>query len=57
MSQSNWRTPTIVLIAAAITLGLSMGIRQTFGLFLGPLTEFHRMGRGEFGLADRKSVV
>jgi len=51
MTQAPWRSATLILIAAAVVLGLSMGIRQSFGLFLAPMTEFHAIGRGEFGLA------
>jgi len=51
MTHGSWRTPTLVLISAGIVLGLSMGIRQSFGLFLGPMTEYHHIGQQEFGLA------
>jgi hypothetical protein len=30
---ANWRTPTVVLVCAAIILTLALGVRQTFGLF------------------------
>ncbi|HKY94181.1 MAG TPA: MFS transporter [Kiloniellales bacterium] len=51
MTHASWRTPTVVIVAAGIVLGLSMGIRQSFGLFLAPMTEYHRIGQAEFGLA------
>jgi predicted MFS family arabinose efflux permease len=51
MTHASWRTTTVVMIAAGIVLGLSMGIRQSFGLFLAPMTEFHHIGQQEFGLA------
>ena len=51
MTQASWRTTTVVMIAAGVVLGLSMGIRQSFGLFLAPMTEFHHIGQQEFGLA------
>ncbi|MGM0559982.1 MAG: MFS transporter [Pseudomonadota bacterium] len=34
MRQAWWRTPLVALIAAAVILSLSMGLRQTFGLFI-----------------------
>ncbi|WP_022728351.1 MFS transporter [Fodinicurvata sediminis] len=37
MRQAWWRDPLIALIAAAVILSLSMGLRQTFGLFIEPL--------------------
>lgn len=37
MTQSWWRHPLLVLIAGGIVLGLGMGLRQTFGLFLEPI--------------------
>ncbi len=51
MTQSGWRSPSIILLSAAIVLGLSMGLRQAFGLFLAPMTLDLGIGRGEFGLA------
>ena len=51
MTQSGWRTPLVVLVSAGLVLGLSMGLRQSFGLFLAPMTLDLGIGRGEFGLA------
>jgi hypothetical protein len=33
-----WRTPLVVLIAGCVVLSLNMGLRQTHGLFIGPMT-------------------
>ena len=41
----------LVLAAAMLVLGLNMGVRQTFGLFLAPMSEALTLGRGTFSLA------
>jgi MFS family permease len=41
----------VVLICGAAVLGLNMGIRQTFGLFMEPMTADLGIGRGSFSLA------
>lgn len=41
----------MVLFAGATVLALNMGIRQTFGLFLEPMTEALEVGRSAFSLA------
>ncbi|MBL6958201.1 MAG: MFS transporter [Rhodospirillales bacterium] len=41
----------LVLLAGAVILSLSMGIRQTFGLFLGPMTQVLETGRESFAFA------
>lgn len=51
MSRSDWRLPVVVLISGAAVLGLNMGVRQTFGLFLEPMTADLGIGRGTFALA------
>jgi MFS family permease len=41
----------LVLFAAMVVLGLNMGVRQTFGLFLEPMTAALDVSRGTFSLA------
>ncbi len=47
-SARSWRTPMLVLAAAAITVILSMGLRSSFGLFLRPMTADLGWGREVF---------
>ncbi len=51
MSRGGWRLPIVVLICGGIVLGLNMGLRQTFGLFLEPMTADLGISRGSFSLA------
>jgi len=51
MSPAFTRNPTILIIAAALVISLSMGIRSTFGLFQGPMTMELGFGRESFGFA------
>jgi predicted MFS family arabinose efflux permease len=44
-------TATLALAAGALILTLAMGIRQSFGLFLGPVCLSLQVGREAFGLA------
>ena len=41
----------LVVLCGALMIALSMGIRQSFGLFLSPLTETLSLGRETFSLA------
>ena len=43
--QSNWRTPLIVILAGALIVNFSMGIRHGMGLFLTPMTSDLHMSR------------
>ena len=47
----DWRTPTVVLVAAALILTVAMGIRHGFGLFLQPISSDMGWGRETFALA------
>ena len=47
----DWRTPTVVLVASALVLSVSMGIRNGFGLFLQPVSLEMGWGREIFALA------
>ncbi len=51
MNSKTWRMPVVVLLCGGGVLALSMGIRQTFGLFLEPMTLALDIGRGNFALA------
>jgi MFS family permease len=46
-----WRTPGRMLAAGAVLLALSLGIRHTFGLFLGPMTRDNGWTREVFAFA------
>jgi len=45
------RLPLVILLCGASVLALNMGVRQTFGLFLEPMTLDLGIGRGSFSLA------
>jgi predicted MFS family arabinose efflux permease len=45
------RLPLIILVCGASVLALNMGVRQTFGLFLEPMTLDLGISRGSFSLA------
>ncbi len=51
MGVKSWRQPALVLFCGAAILALNMGVRQTFGLFLEPMTSDLGIGRGSFALA------
>ena len=46
-----WRSPTAVIIAGCLIAMVNIGVRSSFGLFLGPLTMDHGWTRQDFGLA------
>ena len=49
--QTNWRTPVVVILAGALIVNFSMGIRHGMGLFLLPMTNEVQMSREAFSLA------
>lgn len=51
MTQSNWRTPAIVLACGGIVLTVSLGVRHNFGLYLQPMTMDLGIGRETFAVA------
>lgn len=51
MAMTTWRVPTVVLVCGATVLAFNMGTRQTFGLFLEPMTLDLGIGRANFALA------
>ncbi|HYR35598.1 MAG TPA: MFS transporter [Burkholderiales bacterium] len=51
MSRTSWRTPAVVLICGGLILMLALGIRQSFGLFLRPMTIDLGCGREVFSFA------
>ena len=51
MQRPFWRLPVVVLIAGATILTLSIGIRNSFGLFLAPMSGDLGLGREIFALA------
>lgn len=51
MSKSSWRNPAVVLACACLILMLSLGTRQSFGLFLQPLSSGRGWGREIFAFA------
>ena len=51
MNRADWRTPSIVLACGSIILMLSLGTRQSFGLFLQPMSSDLGWGRETFAFA------
>ncbi len=51
MNSADWRTPSIVLACGSIILMLSLGTRQSFGLFLQPMSSDLGWGRETFAFA------
>ena len=49
--QTNWRTPTLILICGGILMTIAMGARHGFGLFLQPMSMAHGWGRETFAFA------
>lgn len=47
----SWRTPTVVLLCGGLILMLALGTRQSFGLFLRPMTIDLGCGREVFSFA------
>ena len=50
-ANSNWRTPAVVLVCGSIVLMLSLGTRQSFGLYLRPMSFDLGWGREVFAFA------
>ena len=48
---SSWRTPIFILIAGTVITALCVGMRNTFGLFLTPMTEAYGWSIEGFALA------
>ena len=48
---AGWRTARVMLLCAGVAVGVSMGIRHTFGLFLPPMTQDMGWGREVFAFA------
>lgn len=57
MQERDWRTPALVLVAGAAVLFLSLGIRQSYGLFLKPISDMLGGGRATFAFAIAVQVV
>jgi MFS family permease len=51
MNATNWRSPAVVLACGSIILMLSLGTRQSFGLFLQPMSGDLGWGRETFAFA------
>ena len=49
--QRSWRTPVVVLVCGTLVMMLAFGIRQTYGLFLTPISETLGWPRGIFSFA------
>jgi MFS family permease len=51
MAGTSWRAPLVVLVCGGLTLALALGLRQSFGIFLTPMSGQFGWGREVFALA------
>ena len=51
MTTASWRTPVVIIFAGSVVLAMNMGLRQTFGLFMEPITLDLGITRTNFSLA------
>lgn len=52
-----WQTPTLILVCGGRVLMLALGTRQSFGLFLRPMSVDLGYGRAIFSFAIALSLV
>lgn len=52
-----WRTPIVILICGTVIVLMSFGVRQTYGLFLPPISEANNWNAGVFSLAMALQVL
>lgn len=52
-----WQTPLLIMLAGALVLVLTSGVRGSFGLFLVPMTDAFGWGRSPFALAAALSTL
>lgn len=59
MTQSSWRRPLVVMVLATLVIFVSFGTRQSFGLFLRPITMDMGWGREalSFALATQSLMI
>jgi len=50
-------SPRMLLVCAVVLCAVSMGLRQSFGLFLAPMTAFHGWTASAFALAIAAQVL
>ncbi|MEM7378867.1 MAG: MFS transporter, partial [Pseudomonadota bacterium] len=48
---ARWQSPALVIVAACLIATIGFGVRSSFGLFLGPITEAKGWSRETFALA------
>lgn len=53
----SWRTPTVILSCATLILLLTFGVRQTYGIFLAPMSEAQSWPIGVFSFAMALQVL
>ena len=51
MHKTSWRTPLVVLICGSAILMICFGVRQNYGLLMGPISADMHWGREVFALA------
>jgi len=51
MNKTDWRTPTLVIVAGCLIAVIGFGARSTFGLYLEPMTSARGWSRETFSLA------
>jgi len=51
MTKTSWRSPVIILAAGTLVLLFSLGVRQTYGLFMAPVSTEFGWGREVFSYA------
>jgi len=51
MKKSSWRTPVVVLICGSSILLITFGVRQNYGLLMGPISSSLHWGREVFAFA------
>jgi len=51
LHSADWRRPSVILVCGGVIIGIAMGLRHGFGLFLQPMSADLHWGRETFALA------